>query len=221
MRPTWHTRRRVLSVSLIAGGLAAVRATPALAALQLATPRQTAGPFYPATKPLDRDNDLTVVAGEAGRARGTPIHVMGRVVGRAGRPVAGAVVEIWQANAHGRYHHPRDRRDVPLDPYFQGWGRDRTDSGGAYRFLTIQPPPYPASANWTRPAHIHFAVHGPGFERLITQMYFAGDPHLARDSIFNAIADPAARASVVVTLAPPSPDLEPAAQVAIFDIVLG
>ncbi len=221
MRPTWHTRRRVLSVSLIAGGLAAVRATPALAALQLATPRQTAGPFYPATKPLDRDNDLTVVAGEAGRARGTPIHVMGRVVGRAGRPVAGAVDEIWQANAHGRYHHPRDRRDVPLDPYFQGWGRDRTDSGGAYRFLTIQPPPYPASANWTRPAHIHFAVHGPGFERLITQMYFAGDPHLARDSIFNAIADPAARASVVVTLAPPTADLQPAAQVAIFDIVLG
>ncbi len=221
MRPTWHTRRRVLSVSLIAGGLAAVRATPALAALQLATPRQTAGPFYPATKPLDRDNDLTVVAGEAGRARGTPIHVMGRVVGRAGRPVPGAVVEIWQANAHGRYHHPRDRRDVPLDPYFQGWGRDRTDSGGAYRFLTIQPPPYPASANWTRPAHIHFAVHGPGFERLVTQMYFAGDPHLARDSIFNAIADPAARASVVVTLASPSPDLQPATEVAIFDIVLG
>ena len=217
--PNPLSRRRLLSVSLAAGAFATVR--PARAALQLATPRQTAGPFYPATKPLDRDNDLTAMEGKAGRARGTPIHVMGRVVDRAGRPVAGAVVEIWQANAHGRYHHPRDRRNVPLDPYFQGWGRDRTDDGGAYRFLTIQPPPYPASANWTRPAHIHFAVHGPGFERLITQMYFAGDPHLARDFVFNSIADPAARASVVVTLAPPSPDLEPAAQVAAFDIVLG
>ncbi len=221
MKPTRLTRRRMLAASLAAGGLAAVGSTPALAALRIATPRQTAGPFYPTTKPLDQDSDLTIIAGKKGIARGTPLHIMGRVIDRDGRPQPGAVVEIWQANAHGRYHHPRDPRGVPLDPNFQGYGHDRADADGAYRFLTIVPPPYPASATWTRPAHIHFAVHGPGFERLITQMYFAGDPHLARDSIFNAIADPAARASVVVTLAPPSADLEPAAEVAIFDIVLG
>ena len=221
MTPTGLTRRRVLAASLAAGSLAAVRSTPALAALRIATPGQTSGPFYPATKPLDQDSNLMVVRGAKGRALGTPLHLMGRVIDRAGRPQPGAVVEIWQANAHGRYHHPRDPRNVPLDPNFQGYGRDRADADGAYRFLTIVPPPYPASATWTRPAHIHFAVHGPGFERLVTQMYFAGDPHLARDSILNAIADPAARASVVVTLAPPSPDLQPAAQVAVFDIVLG
>ncbi len=226
MRSTWLTRRRVLAASFIAGGiaasgLAAVRSTPALAALRIATPRQTPGPFYPATKPLDQDSNLMVVDGRPGRARGTPLHLMGRVIDRDGRPQPGAVVEIWQANAHGRYHPARDPRGVPLDPNFQGWGRDRADADGTYRFLTIVPPPYPASATWTRPAHIHFAVHGPGFERLVTQMYFAGDPHLARDFVLNAIADPAARASVVVTLAPPSPNLQPAAQLATFDIVLG
>ncbi len=220
MKPTRLTRRRMLAAALATGGLAAVGSTPARAALQFATPRQTAGPFYPTTKPLDQDSDLTIISGQEGRARGTPLHLMGRVIDRDGRPQPGAVVEIWQANAHGRYHHSRDPRNVPLDPNFQGYGHDRADADGAYRFLTIVPPPYPASANWTRPAHIHFAVHGPGFERLVTQMYFAGDPHLARDPIFNAIADPAARASVVVTLAPPSPDLQPAAKLAVFDIVL-
>ncbi len=215
------TRRRVLAASLATGGLAAVRTTPALAALQIATPRQTAGPFYPTTKPLDQDSNLTIISGKEGRARGTPLHLMGRVIDRDGRPQPGAVVEIWQANAHGRYHHSRDPRGVPLDPNFQGFGHDRADADGAYRFLTIVPPPYPASATWTRPAHIHFAVHGPGFERLVTQMYFAGDPHLARDPIFNAIADPAARASVVVTLAPAGADLPPAGKLAVFDMVLG
>ncbi len=223
MKPV-HTplsRRRAMLASLAAGGLAAVRSTPALAALRIATPRQTAGPFYPVTKPLDQDNDLTAVRGKSGRASGTPLHVMGRVIDRAGRPVAGAVVEIWQANAFGRYHHPGDGRNVPLDPHFQGYGRNRTDVEGAYRFLTILPPPYPASANWMRPAHIHFAVHGPGFERLVTQMYFAGDPHLERDYVFNRIADPAARSRLVVTLQPPPAAVEPTGRVANFDIVLG
>ncbi len=104
MKPTRLTRRRMLAVALATGGLAAVGSTPALAALQIATPRQTAGPFYPTTKPLDQDSDLTIIAGKEGIARGTPLHLTGRVVDRDGRPQPGAVVEIWQANAHGRYH---------------------------------------------------------------------------------------------------------------------
>lgn len=215
------SRRRVLGAALATGGLAAARGSPVLAALRTATPPQTLGPFYPVTKPLDRDNDLTVVAGRSGRAEGTPIHVIGRVVDQAGRPMRNATVEIWQANALGRYHHPRDPANAPIDPNFQGYGHDGTDDDGAYRFLTIQPPPYPASANWMRPAHIHFAIRGPGFERLVTQMYFTGDPHLEGDRILNGIGDPAARASVIVPLQPPPMGLDPTAQVATFDIVLG
>ena len=224
MKPpsTMLSRRGVLGVSLAAaGGLAAGRHAPALAALRLPTAAQSTGPFYPATKPLDQDNDLTAVAGRDGRARGETIHLVGRVTDRDGRAVPGAAVEIWQANAFGRYHHPGDRQNAPLDPYFQGYGRDRTGDDGGYRFLTIKPPPYPASANWMRPAHVHFAVHGPGFEKLVTQMYFAGDPHLERDFLFNRVADARARARLVVALSPADPGLEPAASVAVFDIVLG
>ncbi len=212
------SRRRVLG-----GGLAVAASSgfaPALAALRVATPGQTTGPFYPVAKPLDDDNDLTLVRGKNGRAAGKPIEVVGRVVDRHDRPVRAAVVEIWQCNAFGRYHHPRDARDAPIDPYFQGYGRNVTDEAGAYRFRTIKPPPYPVSAEWMRPAHIHFAVSGPGFEPLITQMYFAGDPHLDGDFIFNRIRDPAARASVVVTLRPPSAGLNPVIETAAFDIVL-
>ena len=215
------SRRAVLGASLAAGGLASGFLRPALAALRAVTPAQSLGPFYPANKPLDQDNDLMSVEGASGRAQGNPIHVTGRVIDRNGRPAPGAVIEIWQANAFGRYHHQGGRRDVPLDPNFQGYGHDRADDEGAYRFLTIQPPPYPASATWMRPAHIHFAVHGPGFERLVTQMYFAGDPHLERDFVFNRVADPAARALLVVALEPSRPGLEPAAATAVFDIVLG
>ena len=209
-----------MGASLAAGSVAAWHLSPALAALAAATPPQTPGPFYPATKPLDRDADLTVVDGAAGVAEGEPIEVAGRVIDRAGRPLSRAVVEIWQCDAFGRYHHPRDRRDAPLDPNFQGYGHDVAGDDGAYRFKTIKPPPYPASASWMRPAHIHFRIAGAGFEALVTQMYFAGDPYLARDHVFNAIPDPAARASVVVALSPPPPEAS-GAEVALFDIVLG
>ncbi len=217
---TPFTRRRLIGASLAAGGLVVAQASPALAALGVATPPQTMGPFFPREKPLDVDNDLTRI-GAGGLASGTPIHVIGRVVDKGGRPVAGAVVEIWQADAIGRYHYVNDGRDVPMDVNFQGYGHDTTDDEGAYRFLTIQPPPYPASASWMRPAHIHFRISGPGFERLATQLYFLGDPHLATDRVFNAIRDPAQRASVVVSVEAPAAGLEPAAGVCRFEIVLG
>ena len=211
------SRRKLLGGSLAAAGLAAGH--PVMAGLVTITPPQTMGPFYPVTKPLDHDADLTRVDGAAGRASGDIIDVAGRVVDGDGRILRSALVEIWQCNAFGRYDHPRGARAAPLDPNFQGFGQDTTDEAGGYRFRTIKPPPYPASANWMRPSHIHFRIVAPTAGTLVTQMYFANDPYLAGDFIFNEIPDPAARAAVVATLAPNPDGSGP--PLATFDITLG
>ncbi|MEE8271252.1 MAG: protocatechuate 3,4-dioxygenase [Alphaproteobacteria bacterium] len=205
------TRRHLLA---IAAPLAAIPGH-ALAAVLSPTPRQSLGPFYPPTLPLDRDNDLTVVAGRSGRAAGVVTHVFGRLSDVDGRAVPGALIEIWQCNAFGRYHHPRAPANAPVDDDFQGYGQTVTDADGAYRFRTIRPVPYPG-----RTPHIHFAVQGPGFERLVTQMYVAGEPLNERDSLLNRVRDPAARARLIVPLEP-APDIEPDALAGTFDIVLG
>lgn len=137
---------------------------------------------------------------EAGEAVGERIIVAGRVLDEDGRPVPHTMIEIWQANAAGRYHHPNDQHDAPLDPHFHGAGRVFTDADGLYRFVSIKPGAYPwrNHANAWRPKHIHFSLFGPGFaSRLITQMYFPGDPLLALDPIFNCVPDPAARQRLV------------------------
>lgn len=210
-------RRRVLAAAVTLAGVAAL---PALARRLEPTPGQPTGPFYPVRKPLDGDNDLTVVAGRAGRAQGRVLHLSGRVLDAQGRPVPGAVVEIWQTNAFGRYHHPGDRRDAPVDPNFQGFGHDLADDAGRYRFRTVEPAAYPAGGGWIRPPHIHFRLHAPGSEPLVTQMYFAGNPLNARDRLLGAVRDPAERARLIVALQAPPPDLEPESRVATFDIVL-
>jgi protocatechuate 3,4-dioxygenase beta subunit len=124
------------------------------------------------------------------------IVVSGRVLDENGRPVRDTLVEIWQANAAGRYLHKRDQHDAPLDPNFSGCGHTMTDSEGRYRFVTIRPGEYPWGNhhNAWRPAHIHFSLFGPAFAtRLVTQMYFPGDPLLPYDPIFNCTADEKAR----------------------------
>lgn len=143
-----------------------------------------------------RDADLTV----NGRVNGDPIGerlvIEGAVRDAAGRPVSGALVEIWQANAAGRYVHREEIHPAPLDPNFQGAGRCITGPDGGYRFITIKPGSYPWGnhRNAWRPAHVHFSVFGAGIsERLITQMYFPGDPTLPYDPIFNSTPDPAVR----------------------------
>jgi protocatechuate 3,4-dioxygenase, beta subunit len=208
-------RRRML------GGFVASAAGFSLSRLSVAaalppTPVQTAGPFYPLALPDDSDNDLIHVAGRNGTATGIVTNVSGRVLDPDGRPVAGARVEIWQCDANGRYHYVRDdRADPPLDENFQGYGQTTTDRTGGYRFLTIRPVPYPG-----RTPHIHFAVSGPGFPRLITQMYVAGEPQNERDGLLTSVRDPAARARLIVPLRP-APEVEPNSLAGIFDIVLG
>src|SRR6516165_1265282 len=140
------------------------------------------------------DADLT--AGHAGEPIGQRIIVAGRLVDDSGGPVAGQLIEIWQANAGGRYRHRLDQHPAPLDPNFVGAGRCLTGPDGSYRFVTIKPGPYPwrNHQNAWRPAHIHFSVFGTAFtQRLVTQMYFPGDPLFDLDPIFQSILDPAAR----------------------------
>ncbi len=131
-----------------------------------------------------------------GAPLGERIIVQGRVLDEEGRPVPGTLIELWQCNAAGRYHHPVDQHDAPLDPNFTGAGQVVSRPDGGYRFLTIKPGAYPwrNSPNAWRPAHIHLGVFGPGFAtRLVTQMYFPGDPLLGYDPIFQSTADSAAR----------------------------
>jgi protocatechuate 3,4-dioxygenase beta subunit len=146
--------------------------------------------------PLDAD----LTAGHAGEPQGQRINVSGRLLDAAGRPVARQLVEIWQCNAAGRYAHDRDQHPAPLDPNFTGAGRCLTDDDGRYRFVTIRPGAYPwrNHRNAWRPAHIHFSVFGRAFaERLITQMYFPGDPLFAFDPIFQSVHDPKARQRMI------------------------
>ncbi|MDN3060993.1 protocatechuate 3,4-dioxygenase subunit beta [Streptomyces sp. SRF1] len=136
------------------------------------------GPAFGVTDVSEWDHDLT--RGHPGEPIGERLTVTGRVLDRAGRPVGGQLVEIWQANAAGRYAHRRDQHAAPLDPNFTGVGRCLTSADGVYRFVTARPGAYPwrNHHNAWRPAHIHFSLFGTAFtQRLVTRMYFRGDPH--------------------------------------------
>ena len=144
------------------------------------------------------DNDLTVQ--HDGAPIGERITVSGRVFDTEGKPLRGTLVEIWQANAAGRYRHTWDRWPADLDPNFSGAGRCVTDDDGRYTFTTVKPGPYPWGNHYNawRPAHIHFSMLGRAFaQRLVTQMYFPADPLFEFDPIFNSVRDPAARERLV------------------------
>lgn len=158
------------------------------------------GPVFGHCAVTSDDADLTRNAVRDGEAIGERIIVAGRLIDESGRAIPNALIEVWQANAAGRYVHSQDQHEAPLDPNFLGTGRALTDGAGRYHFTTIRPGAYPwrNHPNAWRPAHIHFSVFGTAFiQRLVTQMYFPGDPLLALDPIFNATADAAARQRLV------------------------
>jgi len=177
----------------LSGALFAGLPRRTLASRLAETPDQTPGPFYRRLKPLSVDADLTRRPDRTGIAQGRPLDLTGRVLDQSGRPVAGARVEIWQANTFGRYRHPRDAGlDLPDDPAFDGIGHDLTDEDGAYRFHTVVPGRYPG-----RTRHIHAAIYGPGDPKpLITQFYFPGEPGNDRDFLYRSLGDAAGRVTL-------------------------
>lgn len=182
------------------------------------TPAQTSGPFYPTGDQPDEDLDLTRVAGRDGAAEGEVILVRGRILDEECRPVPDALVEIWQANTHGRYHHERDTSPAPVDPNFQGWGEVVTNASGEYGFRTVLPGPY-AAGSGTRTRHIHFRVARRDYHELITQMYFVGEPLNEGDMIWSQLS-PEERARVTVRKEPATgPDGEECG-LCRFDVVL-
>lgn len=138
------------------------------------TPIEIKGPFYPVVAQKDKDFDLTQTEGKEGSAEGRHIIISGTVTDTSGQPVEDATVDLWQANAAGRYRHPHDPNEAPLDENFQGWAIVPSGKDGSFRFKTVFPGTYPAARGWTRPPHIHFKVTKRGYVELVTQMYFPG-----------------------------------------------
>jgi protocatechuate 3,4-dioxygenase beta subunit len=176
----------------------------------LRTPDQILGPFYPVQQEPVWTGDLT----RSGQAQGTVLLLGGRVLTGAGAAVAGARVEIWQANAAGRYAHPNDGNPTPLDPNFDGFAVTETDAEGRYRFRTVVPAAYPAGPGRMRPPHIHFKVTGKR-EQLVTQMYFAGHEWNDRDPWLQS----ARRKDALIVSLHDAPG-EAGAKATTFDIVL-
>jgi protocatechuate 3,4-dioxygenase beta subunit len=178
------------------------------------TPPQIVGPFYPISEWPDLADDLARPSDSAADAQGQVIHVRGRVLTSQGKPVPRARIDIWQANAAGKYRHPSDINPAPLDPNFRGFARISTDASGRYNFRTIKPGRYPTAEGDIRPPHIHLTVEGR-FDRLVTQLYFAGEAENLTDRWLNAAPHPE-RLIVALQRNPSQKD----GLVARFDIVL-
>jgi protocatechuate 3,4-dioxygenase beta subunit len=188
--------------------------------VRVVTPSQTIGPFFALGLVNETDRDLACKVPDGPRAQGQPIFVSGRVTDERGNPVRKALIEVWQANRWGKYEHPDDRTDAPLDPNFKGWGRMLTDDDGRYRFRSIKPGAYPNPGydDWYRPPHIHYSIFAAGLmQRLITQLYFPGEELNDIDPILNGIEALDERAALIARRAADEPD---GSQHYTFDIVL-
>ena len=205
------SRRRLLqSLALATAGF---WARGAFAEALTLTPRQTEGPYFPDHLPLDQDNDLIHVTDHLTPAVGTITNLGGRLLDRSGKPIKGALIELWQADDHGTYIHSRGAQKAERDPNFQGYGKFESVSDGGYRFRTIKPGLYSG-----RTRHYHFGITLPGRRRFTTQLYLAGEPQNARDMVLSGIRDEAQKASVIREFKPiaGSPELTTT-----WDIVMG
>ena len=167
----YDKRRIFLKISALIG-LGLTLTSRGHAKANVVTPSEGEGPFYPIAVQADQDFDLTRIEGRAGKAIGKAVFIEGRVLDETGEPVSGAMIDLWQANSFGRYRHPFDQSDQPLDDNFQGWAIIQSDETGGFRFKTVVPGAYPAGQGWVRPPHLHFKVNKLGFIKLTTQMYF-------------------------------------------------
>jgi protocatechuate 3,4-dioxygenase beta subunit len=211
------SRRGLFQASASAGLLATLPAKPLYAQATSGTPGQILGPFYPVTRTLNETGDLTRVPGKTGHAEGQVLNVTGTVRDGKGSPLPGVKIEIWQANSVGRYAHPSDRNPAPLDPNFEGFGVVTTDEGGRYRFKTIKPSAYPIiGTDIVRPAHIHYDITGR-FDRIVTQMYFEGDPYNEKDRFLQSISRPE---RLIARTGQNPADAEPGSLTLVFDLIL-
>ncbi|PHS11968.1 MAG: protocatechuate 3,4-dioxygenase [Blastopirellula sp.] len=177
------TNRRAFITSGAVGGTLGMLASAADAGMP--TPKETAGPFYPVMVQKDKDFDLTIIEGHKKSAKGQAIMIQGQVLDTNGKPIEDATVDLWQANAAGKYRHPHDPNPVPIDENFQGWAIVPSGKEGKFQFKTIIPGAYPASKTWMRPPHIHFKVSKRGFVEIVTQMYFPGHKLNEPDRLLN------------------------------------
>lgn len=187
------TRRHILMGFTSVLGASAAAAIPVEPLTRRGTPQLTTGPFYPLDRPFDQDWDLTRVPGRPGVAQGVIMDLYGKVTTETGRPVPGAILDVWQTNGLGRYHHPSDTVGKPLDPNFQGSAVIRADVHGDYRIRTVVPLPYER-----RQPHIHFDVRGQK-RLLVTQMFFPGEPN-ERDTLFPALRNEVLQRAVTAEL---------------------
>ena len=178
-----NNRRSFLKKSLL-GTMGAVVAGNVCA--QTSTPRDAEGPFYPITPQKDKDADLTKVAGKSGTAKGTVIEIHGQVLDTNLNPVEDASIDLWQANSFGKYHHPHDDSDAPIDEHFQSWAIIQSGKGGKFRFKTIMPGAYPyqVKPEDQRTPHIHMKIGKHGYEPVLTQMYFPDQEQNKTDGLY-------------------------------------
>lgn len=202
--------------SLAAGlGAALLLPTRGFASQLVATPSQTEGPFYPVGFPADSDGDLVQVRGQAARAAGTVLHLQGRVLDASGKPLDGALVEIWQCDSQGLYDHPRQSGRERRDAAFQGYGKVMTDAQSTYRFRTLKPVAYAG-----RSPHIHLKVSTADGRRLTSQFYLAGDVQNEQDFVYrNAARDSKKRERIDMRLEP-ADGIEAGAFATTMDIVV-
>ena len=189
---------------LIIGGIGAlvttgVRAQTGPQSGLVVTPPQIEGPFYPYEPPAEIDADLVRLGTDDAPALGAVVHLSGIVRSVDGKPYGGAMVELWQADARGKYRHPSESDEPPRDPKFQGYGRTTSDAAGGFRFRTIRPPAYliDPARDYRRAPHFHLAVSTRGVRRLTTQLYIEGEPLNETDRWLHMVADPAQRAALI------------------------